>query len=164
MKLAALAILAAASLGGCAQQNLDAASATATQQQTNCRLQYPGDKQITARMNCSSAAVRNRLVAANLDSDLIDVYFANWAQLAAQVDAGRMSMSDAGVAFARSKAELNQMQTDRRQQRAMTALSILSAMPAYQAPVSSFQSYRPYMMPTNAGVTCYGSSGFLHCN
>lgn len=119
-------------LSGCAQQRFAEATAAIDKQAASCKAQYPGTTHYVDRMNCIAPTVRTSYASVGTDSDLVEIYLADWAQMAAQVDAGRMTKEEANAALVRTKAGINQVQAERKQQQTMTALAILSAMPRPQ--------------------------------
>jgi hypothetical protein len=152
--LAALLLLI--SLGGCAEQRRAEAQAAIQKQVADCRIQYPGDTHYLDRTNCEAPVRRAAMSSTGVASDFVDLYLADRAQLAAQIDSGRMTKEEANAAMARASVEINQMAGERNRQNALAAAAILSAMP--QPPL-----YQLPMPPQTHTTNCMRMGSMINC-
>jgi hypothetical protein len=140
-KLLPFLTLIAAILSGCAQQqqqrDIADAEAVFSAQALECRVQYPDENGVrhgVDRENCTASARRAVFDAKRLPADLTSVLMANRAEIAAEYDAGQLTLQQANLKLSTVTTQLEQARQDRQRANAMAAAAILGAMPIYQQP------------------------------
>lgn len=137
-------------LAGCAQQRVAEASKVLTARIAECKAQYPGDKDHLARVDCLLPARRAALAASGVSTDLAELYLANNAQLAAQIDRGEITLEEARVKDAQNSRDMTDATLSRRN-------AALAAMPP---PVPAPVQFAPQQTQT----TCTRFGNTVNCN
>jgi len=149
--IATTATLGVLALAGCAQQYVADANAALTQRVAECKALYPPEsKDYLQREHCDEAARRAVFAAKGGPGDLVEVYMATRADLAAKIDRGEITKEEANLRLAQTSRELADTQLARRN-------AALAAMPPSFTPVQPAPR-------TPLQTTCTRFGDTVNCN
>lgn len=162
LTLAALAMLSAVGLGGCAAQQNEAARARRNAADAACSAEFPAKVgNFVARANCMN---RNQVTfmaeVHAVDSDLAGVFMATRSKLAVMQDRREISPEDANLQLAQLNSQW-QMENQRRASARLAAVLPLLQMQHQQMQHdedSFLQAIRPVYTPQNRSLDCRQTS------
>jgi hypothetical protein len=151
-------------VSACAGQRRADAQAAIQARVAECRALYPPDTHYLDRARCEAPVRLEAMQSVGTYGDLIDSYLANRSQIAAEIDAGRLTKEQANVKISEVSMRLDQIASERNERRAMAAAAILSSMPRpYQAPAYQVPFY-PITFPTPVTTNCMRIGLMVNCS
>lgn len=124
---------------GCAQQQqqqrIAEAQAALKQRSAECQALYPlKGKSFLQRSNCEEPARRNIAAANQKPADLVDVYMATRAGVAAKLDRGEITEEEATLRLAQTVRELTETEQSRHNAALTAAAPFMPRPPVQFAP------------------------------
>lgn len=145
------ATLSVLALAGCAQQRIAEANTALTQRIAECKAQYPdASKNFLLKARCDEPARRAAFAANNAPGDLVEVFLATRADVAAKADRGEITREEANLRIAQTQRELADAAAARRN----AALAAMPSPPVFVQPAVS--------TPTQTTCTRFGNT--VNCN
>ena len=141
-----LVIIGATLITGCAAQRQEEARAAIGKAVKECRAPYPPKTHYLDRSSCEAPIRRWAMQKTGSPPDMVKLYIAKRAMIAAKIDAGQITREQANVEMAASAVEIGQTISDRNNSQALAAAAILSVMPRAQP----YQASQPYMIPNRS--------------